>query len=106
MRREVDGHARSSRKRKLLLDLGQMAMVADAVRREPLSCLREQDVLLQRATGARDSRLGIDDDVLARYELRLDRRQQRQQHRGRIAAGTSNDARGLDLVAVMLGQPV
>ena len=47
-----------------LLDLRHVAVIADAVRREPLARFRKQNVLLQRAAGAGDPRLGIDDDVV------------------------------------------
>ena len=42
----------------------------------------------------------------SRDQLRLGERQQREQHGGRIAAGTGDEPRCPDLVAIMLGQPV
>ena len=64
MRREVDGNGSASGQPELLLDLRHVAMIADAVGRKPLARLREQDVLLQRAPGARHAGLGVDDDVV------------------------------------------
>ena len=90
----------------LLLDLRHMAVIADAVRRQALARFREQDVLLQRAAGAGDARLRIDDDAVGHDQLGLGQRQKREQHGGGIAARTGDEARGLDLLRVVLGQPV
>src|SRR4030065_1815473 len=79
MRREVDGHGTPRREPQFLLDLREVAVIADAVRREPLARFREQEVLLQAAAGAGDARLGVDDDVVERDELRLGERQKRKE---------------------------
>jgi hypothetical protein len=52
MRREVDRDGCSGGDAQLLLDLRHVAVITDAVGREPLACLREQDVLLERAASA------------------------------------------------------
>ena len=106
MRGEVDGDGSARGQSKLLLDLGHMAVTADAVRRQPLARFGEQNVLLERAPGAGNARLGVDDDVLACDQFRLGERKQRKQHGGGIAAGTGHQPRRTDLVAVVLGKPV
>ena len=52
MRREVHRDGCAGGDAQLLLDLRHVAVIADAVGREPLACLREQDVLLERAASA------------------------------------------------------
>src|SRR6202158_4955452 len=49
VRREADGDRGARGSPELLLCLRYMAMLADAVRREPLAGFREQNVLLERA---------------------------------------------------------
>ena len=106
MGREVDGEAGARGDAQFLFDLGHVAVIADAVRREPLARFREQDILLQAAAGAGDARLRIDDDVRRVDQLRFHERQKREQHRGRIAAGTGYEPRSGDFVAIVLGQAV
>ena len=93
----------------LLLDLGDMAVATDAVRRDALVDLAEEQVRLGLATGARDAALGVDHEVADQAGPR--ERRQGQQGRGRVAAGRADDRdrcvdQGLELGAMELRQPV
>ncbi len=83
-----------------------MAVIADAVRREPLAGFREQDVLLQRAPGARHAGLRVDDDVVGLDQLVREERHQRQLRRRGVAARIGAETRRRDLLPVELGQAV
>ena len=106
MRREIHEDGFSRRRRDFLLDLRCMPVTGDTVRGKPLSRLREQDVLLERASGPGHARLCIDDDVRGVDEFGADDRQEREQRRRRIASRAGDESRGCDLFAVKLRQPV
>ena len=106
MRRKIDLHVRPRRACQLLLDLRHVTMIADTVGRESLACFREEDVLLQRPPRPGHAGLRINDDVLAGDQLVLHERKQSEQHGGGVAAGTGDEPRGADRLAVMLGQAV
>ena len=93
----------------LLLDLGDVAMTAEAVRLDALVDLAEMEVRLRLATGARDAALGVDDEVAD--EPGPGQRRERQERRRRVAARRADDRdRRVDerreLGAVELGQAV
>ena len=73
----------------LLLDLGDVAMAADAVRLDALVDLAEHQVRLGVAAGARDAALGVHDEVPD--EPGAGQRRERQQRRGRVAARRPDD---------------
>ena len=106
MRGEVDDDVLAGGLGDLLLDLRRMAVLADRVGRQALAGLGEEEVLLEAAAGAGDAGLGVDDDV-ADVDLAARReRQQREQRRGRVAAGAGDEPRVADGGAVVLGEPV
>ena len=76
----------------LLLDLGDVAVAADAVRLHALVDLAEHQVLLRLAAGAGHAGLGVDDEVGDQPGSREGR--EGQQGRRRVAAGRPDD-RGL-----------
>ena len=80
------------------LNLRHVTVIADAVGRQPLSGLREQDVLLERAASARDAGLRVDDDVVGLDQLGFGERQKRKQRGSRVATRACDEARGFDLV--------
>jgi hypothetical protein len=79
-------------------------MAVDAVGSEVLVDGDEMQAVPPTPSGARDARGGADDDVLR--EAGGDQRSQRQDGRGRIAAGVGDESRSAHLVAVELGQPI
>ena len=80
---------RRPRAGELLLDLGDVAVAADAVRLHALVDLAEHQVGLGLAAGARDAALGVDDEVAD--EPGPGQRRERQERRGRVAAGRADD---------------
>ncbi len=106
MRREIDRHGRARRDADLLLDLRRVPVGAHRIGRQPLARLAEQRVLLQAAARAGDARFRVDDDVVHVDQFRLRDRNQRQQRRGRIAAGTGHQPRRGDLLAIEFGEAV
>ena len=101
--------SRSGDPGQLLLDLGDVAVAADAVRLHALVDLAEHQVRLGLATGARDAALGVDHEVADQPGAR--ERRQGEQGRGRVAAGRADDRdrrvdQRLELGAMELRQPV
>ena len=90
--------------RELLLDLGGVAVARHPVGVDVLVDGHEVGLLGGGAPGARHARLGVDDDVLDQPCAR--QRREREQRRGRIAAGVGDQRGAADLLAVQLGQPV
>ena len=88
----------------LLLDLRQIPVAVDRVRAERLVQLAEMDTEAGRPPGPAHARLGVDDHVRPR-EPRRHRRGEREDGRGRVAAGDRDQPRLLDLSLVQLGQP-
>ena len=88
----------------LLLDLRRVAVAADLVRRDRLVDRHEVLVVRRLAAGAADARLGVDHHVAEQARPR--ERGQREDRRGRVAAGVGHQVGARDLVAVQLRQPV
>ena len=106
---DTSSPARARDAGKLLLDLGDVPVAADAVRLHALVDLAEHQVGLGLATGARDAALGIDHEVADQPGAR--QRREREERRGRVAAGRADDRdrgvdQGCELGAVELGQAV
>mmetsp|Transcript_25951 Transcript_25951/g.67087 ORF Transcript_25951/g.67087 Transcript_25951/m.67087 type:complete len:248 (-) Transcript_25951:137-880(-) len=89
-----------------LLDLRQVPVVGDTVRRKPVGNLAEERALLRRAACAGHARLRVDNDAVALDQPRLQERHQRQLRRSGVAAWVGDDARAGDLLTVHLGEPV
>ena len=106
MGREVDANGRPRRRREPLLDFGRVAVMGRYRRRARLADLGEKARLLGLAPRARDSRLGVDDDVLALDQPVFEQRRQRQLRRGRVAARVRHEAGAAHLIACELGQAV
>ena len=91
--------------RELLLDLGDVPVATDAVRRDALVDLAEEQVRLGFATRARDAALGIDHEIADQPGPR--ERRQGEQRRGRVAARRTDDRdRGVDQGLDRLVPPV
>ena len=94
----------------LLLDLGDVAVAAEAVRLHALVDLAEHEVGLRLAAGAGDAALGVDDEVAD--QAGPCQRGQREDRGGRVAARASRRWRRrrvdqrLELGAMQLGQAV
>jgi hypothetical protein len=101
MRRERHAHRRAER-RQLLVDLGHVAVAADAVGGDVLVGGHEVRRVRRRPAGARDAALGVDHRVV---QPRRQRRE-REQRRRRVAARVGHDVGALDLRAPQLRQPV
>ena len=82
MRHEADREAEE------LLDLGLVLVLADLVRRDVVEHGRGVGGGLERAAGARDARLRVDDH--ARLRDRAGDRAEREQRRGRVATGVGD----------------
>src|SRR5438128_10933222 len=92
---EADGEA------ELLADLGGVAMRSDRVRREVLQHEACVGARLRSSAGARDARLGVDDDA-PRLDG-VDEGREREQRGGRVAAWVGDERRN---GWPELGQPV
>ena len=92
--------------RELLVELGHVAMMTDAIGMEAFRHLGEEVGLLGRAAGAGDARLGVDDDRFRLDRLGLEERQDRQLRRRRVAARIGDEAGRLHLPAIDLGEAV
>ena len=93
----------------LLLDLGDVAMPAEAVRLDALVDLAEHEVRLGLAAGARHAALGVDHEIAD--QAGAGQRREREERGRRVAAGRADDRdRGVDerreLRAVELRQAV
>ena len=100
---------RAAEPRELLLDLGDVAVAADAVRLHALVDLAEHQVGLGLAAGAGDAALGVDDEVAD--EPGAGERGEGEERRRRVAAGRPDDgarrvAERRELRAMELGQAV
>ena len=93
----------------LLLDLGDVAVAAEAVGPDALVDLAEVELGLRLATGARDAALGVDDEVAD--QTGPGQRREREERRGRIAARRADDPAprrprsATSVAAVELGSP-
>ena len=88
----------------LLLDLGPMAVSLDLVGEGVLVHRYVLGLLLTAPPGAGDPLLGVDHHI--REQALGGERRQRQQRRGRVAAGVGDELRLADRLAVQLGQAV
>ena len=80
---------RGAQRRELLLDLGDVAMAADAIGPDALVDLAEMELGLRLATGARDAALGVDDEIAD--QPGPGERREREERRGRVAARSADD---------------
>ena len=86
----VRGQAGSgAQRRELLLDLGDVAVAAEAVGADALVDLAEMELRLGLAAGARDPALGVDDEIAD--QPGPGERRERQERRGRVAARSADD---------------
>ena len=106
MRREAHDHLAARRLGELLVELGHVPVVADAVGVNAFGHLREQHLLLGRPPRAGHAGLGIDDDLVGIDRPRAEQRNERKLRAGGVAAGIGDEPRPLDRVAVELDQPV
>ena len=90
---------------KLLADLRLVPVLADAVRLEVAEQLREGEVDVGLLAGAGDAALRVADHRLLAVDGER-QRPQREQDRGRIAAGIGDQPRFLQLAVAVLGQAV
>ncbi len=106
MRREGHDHVAAGGQGELLVELGHVAVMADAIGVEALGHFREQHFLFRRPARAGHARLGVDDDLVGIDGLGFEQRNQRQLGAGRVAAGIGDEPRRLDLVPINFGQAV
>ena len=106
MRRERHQNVVARGLAQLLLDLRGVPVLGDIVGLHALVHLAEVRVLAGLRARARDAALGVDDDVLMLGKPRVQQRRGRQYRAGGVAARVAHQARGLDGVAVTLGQAV
>ena len=86
----------------LLVELGHVAVVADAVGVKALGYFREQHLLLRRPARSGHAGLGIDDDLVGIDGLGLEQRNERELRAARVAARIGDEPRRLDLAPVAL----
>ena len=91
---------------KFLVELGHVAVVADAVGVKAFGYFREQQILARRPARSGDARFGVDDDLVGIDRVRLQQRDQRQLGAARVAAGIGDEPRRLDLAPIDFGQAV
>ena len=82
----------------LLFDLGPVAVFGDLVREDVLPRHRHVGGVVVHAARARNPLLGVDHHVLEQARAR--ERREREQRRGRVAAGIRDDPRVRDPLAV------
>ncbi len=102
--RDEGDRRRAAQRRQLLFDLGPVAVSLGLVGE---GVLVHRDVVHRvsaAAAGAGDALLGVDDDVCK--QALLGQRRQREDARGRIAAGCGDQLGLAQLIAVELGKPV
>ena len=78
MRREADDHLAAGGQGKFLVELGHVAVVADAVGVKAFGYFREQHLLSRRPARSGHARFGVDDDLVGIDRLGLEQRDQRQ----------------------------
>ena len=106
MRGEADDHLAPGGERKFLVELGHVAVMADAIGVEAFRDFREQHGLLRRPARAGHARLGVDHDLIEIDRLGLDQRDQRKFGATGVAAGIGDQPRLLDLAPVDFGEAV
>src|SRR6266704_2800055 len=105
MRRERQLERLAEKHGGFLRYLGGVAVLRNAVWADALVDRAEEERVLDSMTRAAHAGLRVDDDVLG-HEARLERGDQREQRRGRIAAGVGDEARGPHAIARQLGEAV
>ena len=98
--------SRPAAKRKFLVELGHVAVMADAIGMDALGDFREQHFLSGRPARPGHTGLGVDDDLVGIDGPDFKQRDQRQLGAARVAAGIGDKPRCLDPVAINLGETV
>ena len=106
MRREGDDHLAAGGQRKLLVEFGHVAVMADAIGVEALRHFREQHRLLRRPPAPVMPDLASIDDLVGLDRLGLEQRDQRQLRAGGVAARIGDQPRLLDLAPIDLDEAV
>ncbi len=106
VRREARHHLAAGGLGEFLVELGHMAMAADAVGMEALGDLREQHLLLRRPARPGHAGLGVDHDLVGVDGLGAQQWNKRELRAARVAAGIGHQLRPLDLLPIDLDQPV
>ena len=93
MRGEAHHHLAAGGFREFLVELGHVAMMADAIGVEAFGHFREQHFFLGRPARPGHAGFGVDDDLVRIDRLGLEQRDQRQFGAGRVAAGIGDEPR-------------
>ena len=99
MRREGHDHLPAGGQGEFLVELGHVAVMADAIGVEAFGDFGEQHLLLRPPARAGHARLGVDDDLVRIDGLGLEQRNERELGAGRVAAGIGDEPRRLDRAA-------
>src|SRR5439155_8151858 len=105
VRREGELQRLSQEDRSLLRDLRRVPVLRHPIRANAFVDRPEEVRVLDRVAGASDAGFRIY-DYLLRHETRLERGSEREQCRGRIAAGVGDEAGGPYAIARQLGEAV
>ena len=106
MRREADRHGAAGGLAEFLVELGHVAVMADAIGVEAFRHFGEQHLLLRRPARSGHPGLGVDHDLVRIDGAFAQQRNERELRAGGVAARIGDEPRGSDLVAIDLGQPV
>ena len=106
MRREGHHHLAARGLGEFLVELGHVAMMADAIGVKAFGHFREQHLFLGRPARAGHAGFGVDDDLVRIDRLRLEQRDQRQFGARRVAAGIGDEPRLFHVRPIDLGEPV
>ena len=101
-----DDHLAAGGPGEFLVELGHVAVVADAVGVKAFGYFRKQQILARRPARSGDARFGVDDDLVGIDRVRLQQRDQRQLRAARVTAGIGDEPRRLDLAPIDFGQAV
>ncbi len=104
--REAHGDFTSGREGERLLDLGRVPMLAHLVGLDAPLHLREEHVLRGVAPRAGNAGFCVDDDRIGIDESPAQKRRQREDRAGRVAAGARHEARLADRFAMKLRKAV
>ena len=106
MRREAHHHLAAGGQRELLVELGHVPVMADAIGVKALRDFGEQHLLLRRPARPGHARLGIDHDLVRHDRLGLEQRRQRKLRAARVAARVGDEPRLPDRGAMHLDQAI